>query len=208
MFHCLEAQLADLSFGIRQVEQVCCDRPDMTEIINGEPALRRMLVFHFAGELKGRRTYWDYHEPVTGRPAEHSRSYRERPALVRVSNRSDSSAVDKCVMLVFELFNHQNEGAFRILQSAAIGRVISSEVYANECVRLEFEALKKTKAFFRAHPIANVNTSRDIHYHSFIEHYEDFSRYQRYLDQLDSNAYNPRTYYRQGYDRLTAEPQR
>lgn len=198
---------SDLSFGGRQVEQIICDQPDMGEIIKREPVLRLMLLWYFAGELTGPRVYWDCREP-TSRPADHLPALSGYPALIRVSRKSGSSAVDKCTMLLFELLNSEIDKEYQSLLSAPVENRKSRDDFATSCVRLEFSASQKTKLFFLKHPLAKANFKNDPNYTGLIASQGDFAVYLRWLDGLDSKAYNPLKYYRQVYDALLPAPAR
>jgi len=202
------AQQADLTFGHSQVEQVICDRPEMGAIINGQPALRTLLESNFAGESIGQRVYWDCREPVTGRPSEHIPRYLEYPDLVRVSSRSSISAVDKCMILVHELHNARHNSNTEALCRMVMQKQISRNDFARSCVRLEFEAAKKTQEFFRKHPIADANSEENPFYRAQMAYPGDFSDYLRYLEGPDSKKDNLLQYYRLEYDRLLSDSSR
>lgn len=204
----VEQVIGNLLFGQRQVEQFICDRPDAGEIIKREPVLRLLLIWYFAGELKGCRAYWDYREPTGGQPAEHLPSLSGYPALIRVSNKCGSSPIDKCTMLVFELMNLETDKEYQLLFNAPIEKRKSRDDFAASCVRLEFAALKKTQLYFIAHPLAEANYKKNPYYSSVISSQADFSVYSRWLDGLDSKAFDPRRYYRQAYDKLLPDPAR
>lgn len=195
---------SDLCFGRRQVEQIICDRPDMSEVIGRESALKQVLESCFAGEFKGRRVHWDCKEPKSGRPAEHRMSYSDCPALIRVSSSSNLSAEDKCAMLVFELCNLQNDEEFQKLATAVVEKKLSRNDFANSCVRLEFTALKKTQSFFSEHPLTIRNSDNSVVYRSLVAFSGSFSDYLLWLDQRDNKAYNARRYFLQIHDKLSS----
>jgi hypothetical protein len=202
----LVAQQADLRFGHSQVEQLICDRPELGTIINREPALRALLESSFAGELIGQRVYWDCREPVSGRPSEKIPRYLEYPDLVRVSNRSSISAVDKCAMLILELQNVRSGRNLAALSRMAVQKQISRNDFARSCVRLEFESAKRTQEFFRKHPITELGSEDTQHYRSIMALSEDFSEYLRWLNGPDSKKDNILNYYAQQYDELLSTP--
>src|SRR3954447_2071315 len=106
---------AEPSFGHSQVEQFIHDRSGVGEVINHEPALRAMLEASFEGASETGRVYWDEREPIAS-TAQHLHSRYDLPTLVRVTKRSNISAVDKCAMLLFELYNVQSDGYFNALR--------------------------------------------------------------------------------------------
>lgn len=192
----------DLSFGNKQVEQFICDRPDAGEVIRRDPVLRMVLVWYFAGELKGERVYWDYREPEAGgQPADHLPRFWGYPALVRVTNERGISGIDKCTMLVFELFNSPVDREIQLLTIASPDERKSRDEFAIACVRHEFEAAEKTKAFFLKHPLSNATVNNDPNYNQMVSSRMTFSDYLSTLGALDPKSFNPIKYYREGYDR-------
>jgi hypothetical protein len=199
-----KVQFAEPSFGHQQVEQVIHDRPDMGVIINREPALRKALEAGFESELSGSQVYWDFGEPRNGRLAEHVTPSSINPTLVRVSKKQGRSGVDQCAGLLFELKNATFDKEFMSLYRAARERKISRDDFATSCIRLEFLAVQKTRAYFRSHPLSKPNTASSPFYTMVMRVTSDFSDYLRWLDTLDSDSdtYNIRHHYLLEYDRL------
>jgi hypothetical protein len=195
------AQLADLSFGRRQVEQVMLDRPDMAEVIQREPALRQMLELHFAGECKSGRVYWDSREPRNA-AADHLPTILGYPRLIRLSKYCKISPVDKCTMLVFELLNFQIDREYQLLFSSAAENRKSKDEFAILCVRLEFEARQKTRSFFTKHPLREAKLEDDPNYFLTLRESDNFAEYLSWLDGPLGPTRDPREYYRKVYDGL------
>jgi hypothetical protein len=200
---CLISQAKDLSFGQRQVEQVICDQPDMGEVINREPELKRALIWWFAGELNGRRIYWDNREPEDSRTvAEHLPAYYLYPAMIRI-RRTRATPVDKCVSLAFELNNLEVDREYQKLLTASIKDRKNREEFAKDCVRLEYEAGKRIQVFFQRHPITVANLYFDIDYYSITLQTGTFTDYLHWLETLDDKEHlNTLVYYRSAYDAL------
>jgi hypothetical protein len=184
----LDIRIVDLSFGRRQVEQIVLDQPDIGRVIRREPALREILECRFSGSLQGARVYWDHRETVGGRPAEHLPTFFGYPPLIRISRRFGTSAVDKCAMLLFELNNLEIDREYQLLLSAPVGKRKSREEFALACVRIEFEAMNKTRSFFETHPIRSANIDKDPNYYATLRSGNDFAAYLRWLDQRDASA--------------------
>jgi hypothetical protein len=188
------------SFGHSQVEQFICDRLGVGEIINREPALRALLESGFAGDLTGgQRVYWDCREPIAATSERYS-AYTEYPSLVRVTGKLQSSAVDKCFMLVFELQHGPFERNRDSLFNMAMRGRISRNDFARSCVRLEFQAAMKTQEFFRRHPLADGNSEENPHYASIMGIPGEFSDYIHLLEGPDSKKDNVLQYYLACYD--------
>lgn len=199
MLQCMVHQLADLSFGQRQIEQFISDRPDAGEIIKHEPVLRETLVRLFAGEVTGYRFHWDNREPIGRQPAEHMSSKRAYPSVIRISCNPD--AVDKCFMLLFELNNFQVDKEIERLWSATPDERPSRDNFATSCVRHEFDALKQTRLFFKRHPNAESNSQNGPYYNSIMaSNMADFTKYLFWLSSLDKSEFNPLEYYGEVYD--------
>jgi hypothetical protein len=192
----------DISFGNRQLEQFMCDRPDTRKVVEREPVLRQMLIWCFAGEFTHNRVYWDSREPTGGSPAEHLPSLAGYPALIEVTNSCDTSAIDKCTMLLFELCNVESDKEYQRLLGSTIGHRKSRDDFAMSCVRLEFVAGKRTQRFFKEHPIEGATFKNSPYYMSLLLELDSFSDYLQFLDGLPAKEYDPRRYYRKAYDRL------
>jgi hypothetical protein len=201
------AQQADQTFGHSQVEQFICDRPGVGDVINREPALRAFLESGFAGELTGQRVYWDSREPVAA-ISERIPAYTEYPSLVRVSGNRPNSAIDKCMMLVFELQHGPFEKNRESLFNMAMRRQISRTDFARSCVRLEFQASRKTQQFFHKHPLADENSKENPHYVSTMRIPSEFSEYIQSLEGPNSEKDNILQYYLGYYDEFVSAPLR
>jgi hypothetical protein len=188
------------SFGHSQVEQFIRDRPGVSEVINREPALRAMLEASFEGAPETGRVHWDKREP-TASTAQHLHSRYGLPTLVRVTKRSDTSAVDKCAKLLFELYNVQSDGYFNALRPMVASDQISREDYARSVARGEFTAAKKTRDFFRTHPLTDGNSDDNSWYKWLLEVPEELSAYLRSID--DDTDYLERI--RHEYDKIKSD---
>jgi hypothetical protein len=197
--------LADMSFGHLQVEQVICDRPEMGSVINRNPALRELLESCFAGALLGERVYWDNREPLDKKRGGHFPSYRVFPPLVRVSNQSNSSAVDRCVILVIELQHCRFDNNHKALDLMAVNKQISRNDFARSCVRLEFQAAKRAQEFFRKHPLSEANSESDTYYTSVTKSFGEFSDYMRWQEGPVSKDDNLLQYHLDAYDELLSD---
>ncbi len=173
-------------FGRSQVEAVIRDRPEMGEVINREPALREMLESGFEGDAWSGRVHWDNREPKDSSRAEHWEQHNGQPTSVRVSKNPDTSAIDKCSQLAFELYNVGNDKEFFRLENAAIEKRMTRHDFVTSKVRLEFEALMKTREFFREHPLAEeLDYEENPDYARIMALSGDFNAYLRRFDQSD-----------------------
>jgi hypothetical protein len=193
-------QKSDLDFGKRQVEQVISDRPEMGEIFKKVPEIRKIAELRFAGEGNGSRVYWDNREPVGECSAEHTTSTPSYPSVVRVS--SKDNATDAFASLLFELNNFMTDREYDKLRNSSPDQRTSREAYAESCVRSEFEAVLKTKALFKKHPLPVQDWAACPYYSSVLTHEEDFSAYKKWLMGRPSGEYDPYKYYGEEYDKV------
>jgi len=197
-------QPADLAFGREQVEKFIQDRPAAGVIINRNRALKEQLAILFADDGQGdndrvERVFWDSKEPVSY-PAEHWWSASSnKPTSVRVSRRSELSAIDKCAWLVFELHNARFDRRFKALALMAANKQISRNDYARSVVHTEFEAFKKAKEFLLKYPLGDTNSAENPDYAEIMQTPEDFSAY---LQQLAKSKSGMLDGYRKQYDEI------
>jgi hypothetical protein len=198
-------QKADQAFGHAQVEQVIYDRPDMGPIINREPALRALLESSFAGKFVGQRVYWDGRNPSTGSRSEQIPNYQEYPNLVRVTNRPDVSAIDKCTLLVLELQNARSSNRLAAICSLVRTTQMNRNDFARSCVQLEYLGVQRTKEFFREHPLAKTNSKVHSDYNWIMIAPAEFSDYLNQTGEEGKKKNQLLEYYRRDYDRMLSE---
>jgi hypothetical protein len=157
------------------------------------------LIWYFAGTLNGDRVYWNEHEPVGPQPAEHSPSSPEYPSVVRISK--NISAVDQCTGLLFELLNFEADKEYQRVRYSAEDRK-SREQFAEDVVRCEFNATRRTQLFLLRHPITAADANKDTIYNSIVSSQGTFSEYIDWMKGLDETKLNPLRYYGKAYDNL------
>jgi hypothetical protein len=204
------AQLADLEFGHAQVEQVICDRPEMGEVINRELALRARLELGFSGLACGHRVYWDRREPPMQQSANYP-AHGNDPNRVRLTNKPTLSTVDKCTLLVFELENARQSRRYAALGNMARKRQMSREDFARSSLHLEYESAKRTRDFFREHPLKQQPGEGNRQYNALLMLPDDYSLYLTALERQPESEHNPLQHYREWHDglrspRKTQEP--
>ena len=197
-----QSQNPAASFGQRQLEQILSDRPGMRAALAPEHPIYQWAAGQLSNGDKGRRILWDNTEPFSGQPSEFSAYYRGYPATVRLSQSTRLSGFDAWSALIYELHNVQNSEAFTGLYEKAVSHMIARADYVNGCVKLEYESLRKTKAFLSLHPVPGADPLRDTLYGYLREAPET---YEEFIAQLDKrkNNYDPRTYFGESYDSYT-----
>jgi len=188
---------ADSEFGRRQVEQFISDRPETAEVINQHPALRQAFELHFGDKSHGTRVYWDNREPITNKPGQRLRAQHDYPALIQVSRKA--RAVDQCAALLIELCLSELDAEKDALDNSPPDKLIARDEFVINCIRHEYNALQKAKAFFIKHPIAAAS-STDAFYASLFTNTDDFDVYVRGLDNTMKTGYNKRVLYTAYYN--------
>ena len=184
-------EAADLTHGREQVEKFIHDRPGTGVVINLRPALKEQIAVLFTDDGQGdngkvNRVYWSNEEPVSFNAENTSNDYR---TYVRVTRRPEYSATDKCSSLVFELHNVRNGRNFKTLDSSVVEGRITREVYVENLVHLEFEALLKTKEFFHKYPLGDVKL-KDAPKHAWMMKLtDDYPDYLREINWESNKAY-------------------
>jgi hypothetical protein len=109
-------------------------------------------------------------------------------------------------MLIFELINVESDKEYQYLTNAPVENRKSRDDFATIGVLIEFDASKKTRLYFRSHPLAGASYKNDPYYVSLTANSGDFSDYLHWLDTLGSKGLDPREYYRRAYDKLLSVP--
>ena len=165
------------SFGQRQLDQLLADRPEMRGAIPAAHPVVSWVTAAFDGSTLGHRVYWNASPPQSGRPAEHAPPYAGYPAHISISGESDETPLDKWASLVYEFHNLENSLQFEEVQTRAIRGKIDADEFASECVRLEFEALERTRDYFFTTPLTTQSNSRD-HFYNWVTN--DLGTFEEY----------------------------
>ena len=169
-----------VTFGDRQVAQMLADRPDMAGVLPENHAVMRWIVKSFNGGRTGFRVYWNADSPGDS-GASHAPRYGGYPAQLLISGGTETTPIDKWAGVVYEFFNLENtEGFAELLEQARTGEIDGHE-YAFRCTKLEFDAAKKTEAYFASHPLPKIGVAKNEWYEwitsgvgSFEEQIEDY----------------------------------
>lgn len=196
------------TFGERQLAQLLDDRPDMRGVIDASHPVYSWVIEAFNGDHFGQRVYWNGNSPQSGRPAEHASPYHGYPPYVSITGGSDATPVDKWTMVVFELHNLGNADGFEKLMHEALDGSIDGEGYANGCVKLEFEALERTREFFVENPLPKSPHGRDTYYNWITDDLGTFDEYQERFDRPGMTRYNSNFEYFRAYYDSTLVPYR
>lgn len=188
------------SFGQRQIEQVICDRPSMKGLICEGGELYDLVVMRFNKGASGNRVYWDVDVPADGINAEHQPKQDGGLPYVRITDAATVSGRDKWCLLIFELENLQNSKQAQNLHTQATTGSISRKEFVNEVIKLDFEAMLRTKDVLKASPISGVTKQSDPICTSIIGMGADFSLYLKHVSQHGPSEY--RQYYEDRYDQL------
>lgn len=192
-----------ITFGMRQVEQMLDDRPEMRDSVPASHPVYAWVVEGFDGKRLGQRVYWNANTPRSGRHAEHALPYRGYPGQILVSGGSETTPIDKWAAIVYELNNIQNHEAFLRLRDQAIAGEIDGDGFAAECVELEFRALEETQKFFRQNPLPTSSHGQDAWYNFAMSDSRTFTDYERRLaDPFSRRSVGNFTYFREYYEQI------
>jgi hypothetical protein len=157
------------------------DRPGTAQVITANKELRDFLESTFAGIETGHRVRWDNAKPINiDGGAETYPPYQGGLCEIRVSNDSSYSAIDKCALLVFELHNAKSDSQSRAVDELAYKGQMSRNDFARRRTQKEFESGRKTRDFFRQHPLvpsSRLSRKENPQYHDFLSYPDNFSNY-------------------------------
>ena len=194
----VQSSCNDLDFGVSQLQQFMRDRPATADIIKQNAKLRSVLIWQFAGQLKGERKYWDHREPRGIVVAEHLPAMRGFPSVIRVSKKQ--SPLDQCAALLFELFNDEADSEYqRLLLAPPDGRK-SKDEFVRSILLKEFKAGEKVKWFFIRNPIQGTKVSFSDWYTKLLISTLDFDTYAK---DVKANKPDYLKNYEAAYDVLT-----
>ena len=190
------------TFGQRQVEQMLDDRPDMKGVMPMSHPVVKWVIDGFDGKRFGQRIYWNANSPEGGAAANHARPNGDSyPPSISISGGAECTPVDKWVYLVFEMHNLQND--FESIWNQACEGKLDGDAYADQAMKLEFDALEKTRAFLRENPLPKSSHGRDKHYNWLMNDLGTFDDYKKATDLPSAPLFaNSFKYYRDWYDRV------
>lgn len=189
---------APVTFGQRQLDQLLDDRPEMRGILDGEQhrEIIQWIVDGFNGQRTGFRIYWNADSPVGAFGASHNSPYEGYPASISITGGTEETPVEKWSGLIFEMNNLEHTREFLDVHEKALLGKIDEDTYVKSCVRLEFEALKKTAGFFEENPLPTSSHGNDDWY-NWVR--GDLGTFEEYFDAHDSGGSEYVTYYRNSY---------
>jgi hypothetical protein len=193
-----------ISFGQRQIDQMLSDRPDMVGILADDDPIVAWIVNSMNGDRIGRRVYWNADSPRSGAGVEHALPYGVNPPFICVTGGSEIPAIDKWSGVVYELFNLENYKSFNELYDKATSAKVGKETYANECAKLEYDAVKKARKFFEEHPIRRATPQNNFSYQRICRVPLSFDEYLETFKDADGVMHHPGDYFRNLYDESIA----
>ncbi len=189
-------------FGDRQVEQLIDDRPELESILKENQVLRNWIRDRFsAGTLK-QRVFWDASEPFLGADSECMVQTEFQRAHIRVTSRANLAADDKCICLMFEFMNLENETGFNRLYQLAYQRQVDREQFANRALQLEMEAAIRLLVELQKEPYSKI-FSKSKMYQGFISMPKQISSSDIKKWEKDVGIKRSLDYWRSAFDRLT-----
>lgn len=192
------------AFGQEQLKQILRDRPDMADALTPNDPIRLWVISSLGGDRIGQRIFWSNELPLSGSVAEHWPAYQGCSPSIRLKPGPEVTGIDKWVGLVYELFNLENSEGFALLHSRACEGKLNGDAYADGCAKLEFLALKKSKAFFEEHPIPQAKEGSHPQYDQLRDLPETFPVYLEQFRDPDGTLDHPGKYFKDEFDQRIA----
>lgn len=206
------ASLADLKHGEAQIKRMLLDRPQMTANVSPTNPICSWAIRRFAGEGSTSKIFWNQLPPDWQCIAQHDypEGYRAGSVRLRLLNK-EGKLVDGELLwagLVFELFNIQHGVEFRKLRDDAFAGKLSREEWVRQNTKLEFEAIRKTEAFYKSEWLKHANNPDPKYarewfvgtpnsYEKWISSYKNrrgypYNSWYRFYDEIISPSLNRR----------------
>lgn len=135
----------DLEYGRQQVRKMLRDRSEMKKYVAERDVIWKWVVRKFAGEDLSDTIDWNPEPPLYHYEADHSKPTESRRGFICIRDHFEQSWAS----VVYELYNIAHTiDSYKIHQNACVGH-LSKEDYIKERTKLEYEAIKKTKKFYR-----------------------------------------------------------
>lgn len=142
------------SFGVRQIEQMLEDRPEMKNVVSATHPIFAFLEDSFNGKFVGRRIYWSDEFPLKGLVS-YAVPARERLNLPYVTVTNDltlCTPLDKWIAVVFELNNLLNYQDFNNLSEKR--KDLTEDEFIFQFRKIEYNAYLKTHSWLVANPFS------------------------------------------------------
>lgn len=173
----------------------------MAGVLSDDDPVMEWIIDSFNGDRIGQRVFWNANSPQSGSSAEHGSPYRGYPAYISLSGGAETTPVDKWASVVYELFNLENTHAFEELGGRAMAGEVDGEIYALECLKLEFVAVAKTKEFFEKHTLPASVHGNDPWYSWVTGDIGTFKENAKgFRENHTGLGYNPLRYFEDYYD--------
>ena len=184
-----------LSYGIRQIDQILDDRPEMQNAIDPSHPLMKWIAERFEAGDRGQRIVWDHREPLSGQPAEHVGAYDSYFPQIRVTASDDYTGRDKWVFVIFELMNIEGDSKQDLLLDDLVHGRLNSEQYGLRCTEVEHQAMVKTIHLLLDLNICSCLKPEDQGVLEILVTRQNFEEYVQLLDSISEDEYDPRRYY-------------
>lgn len=190
------------TFGNRQVEQLCDDRPDLKTILIPGSAIYEWVTDSFDGKYFGQRIFWHSPEPADKAMSSCLPPLGSYPAHILITSDIKITAFDRLGLLIFELHNIEHASEFaKVVTDARQGR-IGREQFADELVRIELQTHESVVKFFELNPIPDA---KGHHYKWLTSPTPSFEDYKASFNGNRRNTLYPESnfdVYKKAWDRL------
>jgi hypothetical protein len=102
--------------------------------------------------------------------------------VVGIAIRENQQSSDEFICLLFEVLNSEGEKRFQEIYQKAKDGTLSKTNFVNEILKVEFEAVKRTRELIRGLNLNKKEISESYFYNRYIEcpnKFEDFLSYKK-----------------------------
>ena len=211
----------DLAHGTAQVEGMIRDHPDMeifisrarvTVRLRADSPVRVFMAREYGRSINGGRLFYGGHE-VAKPPhymVEHTIPARDTPGRINLRREfldlstgkvRPLTAEEKWSCCVFESFNIKNAEAFMALYHDAIAGRVSRDAYVVENQKLEFNAIRSLRRFYRSVWKPRMD-AMDVESHPAVWQADDDGDFEKWISRYKgSDVYR---FWENYYDREIA----
>jgi hypothetical protein len=155
--------------------------PKLRQFIIDHPAASQFLTNAFSEAFSNRtvQLYYFYSDDESIPRAFH---YYPDESVVGIGIRENQQPSDEFICLLFEILNSEGEKHFKEICQKAKGGALSKTNFVNEILKVEFEAVKRTRTLILDLGLKKKEISQSYYYNRLIgcpNKFEDFLSYKK-----------------------------
>jgi len=175
--------------------------PKLRQFLHQHPEAAKVLTEavanrHSSGPLEIYYFYADQESIPSG-----SHSYSE-DGVIGIMIRENQTPTDELITLLYEVINSEGKDRFKQLHNEARSRAISRKEFAEEVLKTEFRAVKKTRGLLPNLNLTGKEISGSGQYKRFLNCPEDFDGFLVYTKEAAPPHKDATSYYESQYDQL------